>query len=204
MSLEEISEEIRSCRRCPLWKFKRNYVIGDGSENAEIMFIGEAPGKEEDEMGKPFVGNAGKLLTHLIENFVKVKRSDVYITNILKCRPPNNRDPREEEIKACFPYLLRQIEEINPDVIVCLGRFAAKTVFEHFKIPFTTISRERGVVKQKNIGGKDVTFISTFHPAAALYRPQLRKIIEEDFKKIRITLKKAKKENLTLFDFFNE
>ena len=195
MGLEEIEKEIRSCRRCPLWRYKKNYVPGEGNENAEIIFIGEAPGREEDERGRPFVGNAGKFLTDLIENVLRLKREDVFITNVLKCRPPNNRDPTDEEIIACLPFLIKQIEEINPRVIVCLGRFAAKTVFDHFGLPFTTISRERGKVWEKN--GK--YFVATYHPAAGLYKPPLKKVIEEDFKKIRDLIKKR-----TLFDFFNK
>jgi len=200
MSLKEIEKEILSCRRCPLWKSKKNYVPGEGNENAEIIFIGEAPGRDEDEKGRPFVGNAGKLLTDLIENTLQLRREDVFITNVLKCRPPNNRDPTEEEIKACLPYLLKQIEAINPKVIVCLGRFAAKTVFEHFGLPFTTISKERGIIREKN--GKYL--IATYHPAAGLYKPPLKEVIEKDFRKIRDLIKKTKKKKVTLFDFFSK
>ncbi|NOY10899.1 MAG: uracil-DNA glycosylase [Archaeoglobi archaeon] len=199
-SLEDIVRDILSCRNCSLYLTKKNYVPGEGSERAQIMFVGEAPGREEDEQGRPFVGNAGKLLTALIENELGLSRKDVYITNILKCRPPNNRDPTEEEIDACFPYLARQIEVIRPDVIVCLGRHAAKTIFEYFEIPFTTISRERGVLKEKIVDGRRVLFMATYHPAAALYRPPLRQVIEEDFRKLRGLIKRK---NTTLFDFFS-
>lgn len=198
MSLKEIEREIRSCRKCPLWKSKKNYVPGEGNEKAEIIFIGEAPGRDEDEKGRPFVGNAGKFLTDLIENILQLKREDVFITNVLKCRPPNNRDPTEDEIETCLPFLLRQIEEIDPKIIVCLGRFAAKTVFDHFEIPFTTISKERGKIIEKN--GKYL--MATYHPAAGLYKPPLKKVIEEDFRKIKGLINKKKK--VTLFDFFNE
>jgi len=199
-SLEEIAREIRSCRKCNLWLTKKNYVPGEGSENAGIMFIGEAPGKEEDEQGRPFVGNAGKFLTALIEKNLGLRREDVYITNILKCRPPNNRDPDEEEVDACFPYLERQISVIKPEIIACLGRHSARTVFEHFGIPFTTISRERGLMREKIVDGRIIRFIATYHPAAALYKPPLKETIEEDFKKLRNFVKKK---NPTLLDFFS-
>lgn len=199
-TLDEIVRDILVCRNCSLYLSKKNYVPGEGSDKARIMFIGEAPGREEDEQGRPFVGNAGKLLTSLIEKELGLSRKDVYITNILKCRPPNNRDPAEEEIDACFPYLVRQIEAIRPDVIVCLGRHSAKTVFEHFELPFTTISRERGVLREKFIDGRRTFFMATYHPAAALYRPPLRELIEDDFRKLRSVVKRK---NMTLSDFFS-
>ncbi len=198
--LEEIVREIMNCKNCTLYLSKKNYVPGEGSENARIMFIGEAPGREEDEQGRPFVGNAGKLLTSMIEEILGLSRKDVYITNILKCRPPNNRDPMENEIDACFPYLLRQIDAIKPDVIVCLGRHSARVIFEHFQIPFRSITRDRGVLREKEIDGKIIHFIATYHPAAALYKPPLKEIIEEDFRTLTSIIKRK---NKTLFDFFS-
>ena len=199
-TLDEIVRDILACKNCSLHLTKKNYVPGEGSEVARIMFIGEAPGREEDEQGRPFVGNAGKLLTSLIERELGLSRKDVYITNVLKCRPPNNRDPYEEEIDACFPHLIRQIDAIRPDVIVCLGRHSARTVFEHFELPFTTISRERGILREKLIDGRRTFFMATYHPAAALYRPPLREVIEEDFRKLRGVVKRK---NMTLSDFFS-
>ncbi len=199
-TLDEIVRDILACKNCSLHLTKKNYVPGEGSEVARIMFIGEAPGREEDEQGRPFVGNAGKLLTSLIERELGLSRKDVYITNVLKCRPPNNRDPYEEEIDACFPHLIRQIDAIRPDVIVCLGRHSARTVFEHFELPFTTLSRERGILREKLIDGRRTFFMATYHPAAALYRPPLREVIEEDFRKLRGVVKRK---NMTLSDFFS-
>ncbi|MBE8539885.1 type-4 uracil-DNA glycosylase [Geoglobus acetivorans] len=199
--LESLIDEIKSCRKCTLHLTKKNYVPGEGNENAQIMFIGEAPGREEDEQGRPFVGNAGKLLTALIERKLGLARKDVYIANILKCRPPNNRDPMEHEVDACFPYLLRQIEIIKPDVIVCLGRHSAKTIFEHFEIPFRNISRDRGKVHVKNTDFGKISFVATYHPAAALYKPAYREIIESDFEKISGLIKRK---NLTLSDFISD
>ncbi|WP_456370259.1 type-4 uracil-DNA glycosylase [Geoglobus sp.] len=199
-TLGEIVRDILACKNCSLHLTKKNYVPGEGSEVARVMFIGEAPGREEDEQGRPFVGNAGKLLTSLIERELGLSRKDVYITNVLKCRPPNNRDPYEEEIDACFPHLIRQIDAIRPDVIVCLGRHSARTVFEHFELPFTTISRERGILREKLIDGRRTFFMATYHPAAALYRPPLRDVMEEDFRKLRGVVKRK---NMTLSDFFS-
>lgn len=199
-TLDDIVRDILSCRNCSLYLSKKNYVPGEGSERAQVMFVGEAPGREEDEQGRPFVGNAGKLLTNLIEKELGLSRRDVYITNVLKCRPPNNRDPTEEEIDACFPYLVRQIEVIKPEVLVCLGRHSAKTIFEYFEISFTTISRERGVLREKIVDGRRMYFMATYHPAAALYRPPLKQFIEEDFGKLREVIKRK---NTTLFDFFS-
>jgi DNA polymerase len=193
--LEEIEREIRSCKKCALWHTKTDYVPGEGSKDAEIMFIGEAPGREEDLQGRPFVGNAGKLLTEMIENILGLKRGDVFIANILKCRPPNNRDPLPEEVEACSPYLLRQLEVIKPSVVVCLGRYSANFIFNLFGIKFPGISRVRGEVKE--VGG--IRIIAIYHPAAVLYRPQLRDAFEKDFR--RITEIRKKRLDSTLLDF---
>jgi len=177
----------------------RNKVPGEGNPNAKIVFIGEAPGEEEDKQGKPFVGKAGKLLTRLIEKILGIKREDVYITNVLKCRPPNNRDPKEEEIKACFPFLVEQLNVIQPDIIVCLGRFAAKTIFNYFGIKFTTITKVRGKPYYVNRWNKRIVLFATLHPAAALYHKEWLSIIEEDFKKLKEILNKNGKEGLLKF-----
>ena len=195
-SLDEISGEILSCKKCELWKTKTNYVPGEGNVNSKIIFVGEAPGREEDLQGRPFVGAAGKLLTQMIERILGVERKDVFITNILKCRPPGNRDPLPEEIKACTPYLLKQIEVINPEIIVCLGRHSASCIFKAFGMSFPGISRVKGVVKETN--GKKI--IAIYHPAAILYRPQLKEEYEKDFRKIAALVKKNKKKT-TLLDF---
>ncbi|MEJ2637379.1 MAG: uracil-DNA glycosylase, partial [Calditrichia bacterium] len=121
--------EINNCQKCPLWKTRTNFVFGDGNEPADIMFIGEAPGAEEDRTGIPFVGRAGQLLNKLLAH-IRLKREDVFIANILKSRPPNNRDPQPEEVAACIPYLHRQIELIEPRLIVALGRIAAQNLLQ--------------------------------------------------------------------------
>lgn len=218
MKLKTIEEEIKKCKKCDLWKTKRNYVPGEGNENADVVFVGEAPGREEDLQGKPFVGNAGKLLTEMIEK-IGLSRKDVFIGNVLKCRPPNNRDPTPDEIEACSPYLIRQLEVIKPKVIVCLGRFSASFIFELFGLEFINISKVKGKVFNVKAWGNDVSIIALYHPAAILYRPQLREKYEKDFEIIGSLIRKntkskiktennKKKErrikNSTLLDYFDD
>ncbi len=199
-SLDEIAREISYCRKCQLWATKTRYVPGEGSDKAEVVFVGEAPGREEDRQGRPFVGNAGKLLTEMIEKVLGLTRNDVFIANVLKCRPPNNRDPLPEEIDACSPYLIRQLDVIQPEIIVCLGRFSASFIFEMLDIPFSGISKVRGRVFDAETSGRKVKVIATYHPAAILYKPQLREIFEGDFRTIA-SLLKERKTNPTLLDF---
>ncbi len=196
--LEEIEREIRNCKKCDLWMSKTNYVPGEGNPNARIVFIGEAPGREEDRQGRPFVGSAGKYLTKVLEEN-GIKREDVYITNVLKCRPPNNRDPRPDEIEACKPYLIRQLEAIRPDVIVCLGRYSAMVVFEIFGLKFSGISRVRGKVFEVYRWGKPVKILPTYHPAAVLYRPNLKGDFEKDIAMLNSL--KGERRGKTLLDF---
>ncbi len=198
-SVDEIREEILKCKKCELHKTKTNYVPGSGNPKARVVFVGEAPGREEDLQGEPFVGNAGKLLTEMLAK-IGLRREDVFICNVLKCRPPNNRDPLPEEIAACGDYLRRQLDAIKPDVIVCLGRFAAKFIFDMFNLEFTSISRVRGKVFEAERWGKKVKIFPIYHPAAILYRPQLREEYEEMFKKIAELLKLNSRQP-TLFDY---
>ncbi len=194
--LDNLKREVLSCKKCALYKTRNNVVFGEGNENAEVMFIGEAPGKQEDLQGRPFVGSAGKLLTELIENILKLKRSDVYIANVLKCRPPGNRDPKENEIIACKGYLEKQIEIINPKILCALGRFAANFLAEKYKIKFNSIMQDHG--KVFFVDNKKIIF--TFHPAAALYKPYIKELLEKDFK-ILSKLTDLKRRNITLYDF---
>ena len=197
--LEKIKTEIANCKKCSLWKYRKNPVPGEGNISAEVMFIGEAPGKSEDEQGRPFVGAAGKLLTQLI-NSIELSREEVYITNVLKCRPPNNRDPLLIEIEACTPYLNRQIAIIKPKIIMTLGNHSTKYILKKLKIQFRGITRARGKIYSGTISGVIVKVIPTFHPAAALYNPRFKRYLEEDF----MTLKKlleGKIKQRGLFDF---
>mgnify|MGYP000017520796 FL=1 len=200
---QKLVEEILSCRKCDLWKTRTNAVVGEGPLNAEIMFIGEAPGYNEDIQGRPFVGAAGKLLTELITKIIGIERSSVYITNVVKCRPPENRDPKEDEINACTPYLLRQLEIIKPKIIVTLGRHSTKFIFKLMSKPFYSISRVRGKVFVGRILSFDTRVIPTYHPAAALYNPRLRSEIEKDFHLIALEYKNlSKKVKIGLEKFF--
>ncbi len=196
MSIEEIAKMIRSCKKCELWKFKKNYVPGDGNPKARIVFVGEAPGREEDLQGKPFVGRAGRYLNDVFKK-VGIDRCKVYITNVLKCRPPMNRDPKPEEISSCKPYLLEQLEVIKPDVIVCLGRFSAEVILKEFGFNFRGIGRDRGRVFEVERWGKAVKIVPTYHPAAVLRNKSLESAFEEDLSKIVILTKRPK----TLLDF---
>ncbi|MBI5292791.1 MAG: uracil-DNA glycosylase [Chloroflexi bacterium] len=173
-SLSLIAGQVRACEQCKLHATRKKAVPGDGPENAKIMFIGEGPGFHENEQGKPFVGAAGKFLDELLAS-IGMKRANVFITNVIKCRPPQNRDPELDELKACDGYLQRQIALINPKVIVTLGRYSMEKFF-----PGARISSIHG--QARTIGGRLV--VALFHPAAALHQPQYRALIEQDFKKL--------------------
>ncbi len=196
--------EIRNCRKCSLYLSRKNVVPGEGSVNTDIMFIGEAPGSTEDETGRPFVGAAGRLLTQLIES-IGLKRDEIYITNIVKCRPPENRDPSDDEIKMCYPYLVKQIQLIKPRLIVCLGRHSARTLFKESGLKWRSMNSMHGRVYSVKLYGLDLKIIATFHPAAALYNPGLRKELEKDFKIIMDIIYEIKgsseKKTKSLLDF---
>jgi DNA polymerase len=183
MSLEELNSQILKCEKCALSKTRINIVPGEGSPNAEIMFIGEGPGKNEDEQGRPFIGAAGKLLDKLIES-IELTRENIYIANVVKCRPPGNRDPLPEEVEACRPWLDRQIEIIKPKIIVLLGRHS----MDRF-LPNQKISIDHGKPKRKN----GQVYFPIYHPAAALYRNGLLEDLKKDFKKIPKVLEIIKK-----------
>lgn len=172
--LTELYKEIRTCQKCVLSQGRNNAVPGEGPEDARVMFIGEAPGFHEDRKGRPFVGAAGKFLDELLAT-IDMRRQDVYICNVIKCRPPANRDPRAEEIQACRGYLDRQIELIRPRMIVTLGRFSMERYF-----PGASISRIHG--QPKRVG--NLIYYPMFHPAAALHQPRWRPLIEEDVARI--------------------
>lgn len=202
---EVLINEIRNCRKCPLFMSRKNPVPGEGSVNTNVMFIGEAPGSTEDETGRPFVGAAGKLLTQLIES-IGLKRSEVYITNVVKCRPPENRDPTDEEIEACSPYLVRQIKLIKPKLIVCLGRHSARFLFINAGLKWRNMSLMHGKVFSVKLFSIDLKILATYHPAAALYYPKLRSELEKDFKTIALTIREIRSSSEgrsgTLLDFF--
>ena len=195
-----IVESIKSCNACILHKNRKNAVPGEGSLNATVMFIGEAPGRREDETGRPFVGAAGKLLDELLSR-AGLRRAEVFITNVVKCRPPNNRDPREEEVSECSVHTNKIIKLIAPKIIVTLGNHSGRYVFEKLAgMEWYGVSRARGRVYEATILELKVKVIPTYHPAAALYNPKLRTRLENDFDTIGKELKKLEggpPENIT-------
>lgn len=173
--LDTIRTEVSSCTKCPLWEGRTQTVFGVGNPEARVLIIGEAPGKNEDLQGEPFVGAAGQYLNELL-SYANLKREDIFIANVLKCRPPGNRNPRPEEIELCSPYLREQTRTIDPDFIVTLGNFATKFILKTEQ----GITRLRGTLQQ---AGKFQVF-PIFHPAAAIYDRKKQEIMEQDFRKL--------------------
>ena len=186
LSLIAYGDLVADCQRCPLARTRTQVVFGSGSPTAELMFVGEAPGFHEDKQGVPFVGAAGKLLGKLLEG-IGLTRADVYVANVLKCRPPGNRDPLPEEIQACEGHLFRQIELIQPTLVATLGNFATKLLSGK---P-AGITQVHGRAQQVVLGGNPVMLYPIFHPAAALYTPRMLQVLEEDFRKIPELLGRA-------------
>ncbi len=182
MTLDSISSQIEVCVKCPLHKNRHKAVPGRGNKKAEILFIGEGPGSKEDQVGEPFVGEAGKFLDEMLAS-VNLTRKDVFITNVVKCRPTNNRDPLEEEVSICTgDYLFKQINLIKPKLIVTLGRHSMRTFFSQIR----SISKVHGKAYKK--AGQ--VYLILYHPAAALYQANLKQVLESDFQKIPEILKK--------------
>jgi uracil-DNA glycosylase family 4 len=177
--LDALRTEASACTRCRLHEGRTQVVFGNGNANADLMFVGEAPGFHEDQQGIPFVGQAGKLLDRLLGG-IGLTRADVFVANVLKCRPPGNRDPMPDEVEQCEPYLFRQIELIQPRLIATLGNFATKLLSGKQ----TGITRVHGVEQDVTVGGSRVTLYPLYHPAAALYTPAMLKVLEEDFARI--------------------
>lgn len=176
--LEKIALEIAKCRKCRLWKKRENPVPGEGNPEAEIFLAGEGPGSKEDEKGRPFVGVAGKLLDKLLAS-IKLGRKKVFISNVIHCRPPNNRDPLKGEIEACQGFLFRQIQVIKPKIIVTLGRFSMALF-----IPDGRITKIHGQARWVNLGKQRLVVIPLFHPAAALRNGEVMERVKDDFQKI--------------------
>jgi len=184
--IKKITKEILNCKKCDLYKTRTNPVIGEGSSEADIMFIGEAPGFNEDKQGKPFVGQAGKIFDELL-NSINLKREKIYITNILKCKPPQNRNPAPEEIIACSNYLNKQIDIIKPKVICCLGNFATDYILKKFdlKDKIQGISKIHGNVFNVSTLNGQIKIIPLYHPAVATYNPNMLNILKKDFEDIK-------------------
>ena len=177
--MKNLQKIVEKCNKCALKDGRTNVVFGSGNTKADVMIIGEAPGKNEDEQGLPFVGKAGKYLEELL-NLAGLKRDDVYIANVLKCRPPSNRDPRAEEIQACAPYLREQTAKINPKVIVTLGNFATRFILKN----------EEGITLLHGKPVKTGRFVvfPVFHPASTMYDPKKKQALEKDFKHLKSLL----------------
>lgn len=185
--MTEIAQEIQSCTKCGLAYSRKNAVPGEGPVNAELLFIGEGPGFYENEQGRPFVGQAGKFLEELLHK-MGLKREDVFITNVVKCRPPGNRDPQDEELTACRDFLERQIKVIRPRIIITLGRHSMARYFTDAKI---------SLVHGKMVIIKGQMIVAMYHPAAALHQPNLKSVIEKDFLKLPEYIQKARSMNVS-------
>jgi len=185
-TLHALGEQVSACTRCRLAQTRTQVVFGAGNPHAELMFVGEAPGFHEDKQGLPFVGQAGKLLDTLLAG-IGLERSHVYICNVLKCRPPGNRDPQPDEIESCEPHLFRQVELIQPRVVATLGNFATKLLSGKQ----TGITRVHGVEQETTVGGSRVLLYPLYHPAAALYTPAMLNVLREDFRRIPELLGRA-------------
>jgi DNA polymerase len=184
---EEIKKamfSVEKCRKCELWKTRKKPVFGEGSIDTDILFVGEAPGYNEDLQGRPFVGKAGKILDELLES-IGLHRSDIYIANILKCRPPANRNPLKTEIDACTEHLDKQIELIQPKVMVPMGNFACSYIFEKFGLKYDKISNVHGKLFQINTIFGNIKIIPMYHPAVATYNPNTKSTLLADFKMIK-------------------
>ena len=190
-SLEKIAADVRGCPLCKLSRSRKNAVPGEGQLSSKIMFIGEAPGRNEDEKGRPFVGAAGRILDELLKK-AGIERSEVFITNIVKCRPPNNRVPKEDELTACRPYLDRQIALIKPKVICILGRTAYSSL-----LGGSSITANRGKIVER-AGQK---YFLTFHPAAVIYNKGLLSALEADLKKLAAEINKEEESEASLEDY---
>ena len=183
LTLEHVRSELGDCQRCKLCSTRENIVFGSGDANADLMFVGEAPGRDEDLEGLPFVGRAGKLLTRIIQA-IQLQRDQVYIANILKCRPPKNRDPEPDEVQSCEGFLFQQIDSVRPKIIVALGRYAAQTLLRST----VTISKLRGEFHDY----RGTLLLPTFHPSYLLRNPSAKKQVWEDMKTVRSKLKELR------------
>ena len=183
-TMKDIRNELGDCRRCKLHQTRRTIVFGEGNENAKLMFIGEGPGYDEDVQGRPFVGKAGQLLTRIIQS-MHLQREEVYITNIIKCRPPQNRNPEPDEIESCSPFVRKQIDAIRPRVVCALGTFSAQTLLK----TTARITALRGKVYNLD----NITVIPTYHPAFLLRNPEKKKDVWEDMKRVLERLREEEK-----------
>jgi DNA polymerase len=187
--IEQVEAEVKACHKCGLWKRRKNAVPGEGNLDAAIMLIGEAPGYWEDVKGRPFVGAAGKLLDEALSK-IGISRREVYITNVVKCRPPENRDPLPSEIETCTPYLDRQIEIVKPKFVVTLGRHSASYILPKAGFETESITKIHGKIYEANLLGFKVFIIPMYHPAAALYNAKYKDELNKDFELLKLKLER--------------
>jgi DNA polymerase len=187
--LDDVAAEVVICTRCSLWKGRKNAVPGEGNPQARSMLIGEAPGSSEDLKGRPFVGAAGQFLETLLFQ-IGFSREEVFICNIVKCRPPGNRPPKPEEVQTCTPYLDRQMKIIKPEFVITLGNCSTAYVFSKAHLPLAGITAVHGKFRQATLDGVQVTVFPTFHPAAALYSGKYKDQITADFELLKKELEK--------------
>ncbi len=182
--MKNVTDSVNKCKKCELYKTRNKPVVGEGSLDSNILFIGEAPGRNEDNSGKPFVGKAGKIFDELLRS-IGLQRNDVYITNILKCRPQNNRNPLNAEMEACTRYLTNQIEIIKPKIIVTQGNFATAFIFKKFSLKYDKISKIHSKVFEINSSHGIIKIIPLYHPAVAAYNPNTKTTLLKDFNVIK-------------------
>jgi len=187
--MEQVEAEVKACRKCGLWKGRKNAVPGEGNLEAAVLLVGEAPGYWEDVKGRPFVGAAGKFLDELLSK-AGISRSDVYITNVVKCRPPENRDPLPSEIETCTPYLDRQIKLVKPKFVITLGRHAASYILSKAGVEIESIAKIHGKVYEASLLGFEVFIIPVYHPAAALYNAKYKDELDKDFQILKLRLER--------------
>jgi len=189
MKMQDLSETIHSCQKCELGSTRTHAVVGSGSLDAEVMFIGEAPGFHEDQKGIPFVGRAGNILSSLLDH-IGMKREDIYIANILKCRPPKNRNPLKDEVEKCTSYLDAQIEIIQPSILVPLGNFSYRYLFSTYGLPINKISQDHGKIFTKNTILGTLMVMPMYHPAVATYNPNKIDVLMKDFEILKQNIRK--------------
>jgi uracil-DNA glycosylase family 4 len=187
--MEQVASKVMTCKKCELWEKRKNPVPGEGNLDADVLFIGEAPGYWEDVKGKPFVGSAGEILDEVLSK-IGLSRNKVYIANILKCRPPENRDPSASEIKACVPYLNQQIRIIKPKIVVTLGRHSTSYILSKCGLAGGGITKLHGKKYEVQLLGSKVLLIPMYHPAAVLYNPKYKRALESDFQLLRRELER--------------
>ncbi|MBS7654630.1 uracil-DNA glycosylase [Candidatus Bathyarchaeota archaeon] len=192
--MQKLIAEISLCSKCSLWKTRKNPVPGEGDINALVVFIGEAPGRWEDVEGKPFVGPAGDLLNRILRK-IGLSRGDIYITNLVKCRPPSNRDPHLNEIESCSPYLDRVLDIIKPKIILTLGRHSTSYMFSKVGLTFRSISEVQGKIYEVKLWGSKIHLIASYHPAAAFYNMELEKEIETSIKLVKDSINRVIRES---------